>query len=274
MSEFEGKWAVILGVTGGAGAAAAGALSAQRKLNVFGVHRGNFPEEEKKVVARVEGAGVKSCMRIADAGTAGDAAAGAAQLLETAGPRSIKVLVHATANASYGTFAANPEQMLHPKQMAKTFDVMAHSFIYWVQELRRRDLLADNATIVALSNPMADSVVHGWGLIAAAKAALGIYVRQLADELGPLGHRVMLVKFGLVETHAIRIAFSDAQWEALKKRISRLVPYRRLTTVDEVADFICYAVGQGAEWFNGAAVDFSGGQANALLNPVFNPQDY
>lgn len=274
MERFEGKWAVVLGATGGSGGAAATALSTRRGLNVFGVHRGNYPEEEREVLDAVGRAGTVCHMRVAGAGGAEEAAQGAAELFETAGPRSVKVLVHAIASASYGTFVSTPDRMLHAKQVTRTFDVMAHSLVYWVQELVRRDLLAENATIVALSNPMADSVVHGWGLIAAAKAALGVYVRQMADELGPSGHRVALVKYGLVETRAIRMAFSDVQWDVLKKRISRLVPVRRLTNVREVADFICYLSGDGAEWFNGSEIDFTGGQANALLNPVFNPQDY
>jgi NAD(P)-dependent dehydrogenase (short-subunit alcohol dehydrogenase family) len=274
MERFEGKWAVVLGATGGSGGAAATALSSRRGLNVFGIHRGNHPEEARRVLDAVGGGGTACHMRVAGAGSAEDAAEGAAELFEVAGPRSVKVLVHAIASASYGTFVADPDRMLHAKQIGRTFEVMSHSLVYWVQELVRRDLLAENATIVALSNPMADSVVHGWGLIAAAKAALGVYVRQLADEIGPRGHRVTLLKYGLVETRAIRMAFSDDQWDELKKRISRLVPVRRLTTVEEVAKFICYLAGDGAEWFNGSAIDFSGGQANALLNPVFNPQDY
>jgi NAD(P)-dependent dehydrogenase (short-subunit alcohol dehydrogenase family) len=215
-------------------------------------------------------------LRVAPAGTPEDAAAGAEEILKVAGPKSVRIFIHAIADASYGCFVTSPRwNKLHPKQFAKTFEVMAHSFVYWVQELKARDLLADGAVIVGLSNPMADSVVHGWGLVAAAKAALERYVRQIADELGPEGYVVTLVKFGLVETRAIRLAFKEEHWEALKKAVSRRTPVRRLCTVGEVARFLsCLAARQEASWFNGATVDFSGGQAGSLFDPLFNPIDY
>ena len=272
--DMKGKWAVVLGTTGGTGGATARALSRDRGLNIFGMHRGHWPEEAERIQHEVKASGCECCLLKAGAGSVEEAEAGASHLLELAGPGSVQVFVHAIADASYGVFAADPERMLHPKQLDKTFRVMAHSFVYWVQELVRRDLLAPNATLIALGNPMPDSVVHGWGVVAAAKEALRIYVRQIADELGPRGIRTMLIKFGLVETQAIRIAFSDEEWDALRKRLTRIIPRRRLQTVDEVAGFISYVAGQGTDCFNGSTIDFSGGQTSALLNPVFHPDDY
>lgn len=264
------KWAVILGVTGGSGAAVAKAVSNDPGLNIFGVHRGNFARQAQEIQDQVSARGNLCHMRIAGAGTAADAELGARELEEVAGRKGVSLFVHAIADASYGMFASSADRFLHPKQFEKTFNSMAHSFVYWVQQLVARDLLADGATMIALTNPMVDSVVHGWGLVAAAKAALEIYVKQLADELGPAGYRVMLVKFGLVETQAIKIAFSDREWSRVTDEIAAVTPIRRLCAVEEVGRLVSYMTRPEALWFNGATVDFSGGQTASLLDCIFN----
>jgi NAD(P)-dependent dehydrogenase (short-subunit alcohol dehydrogenase family) len=211
-------------------------------------------------------------MHVAPAGEAEQASTGADALLKVAGPKSVRVFVHAIAGAHYGTFAnKHPMGRLEPWQFAKTFDAMAHSFVYWTQAMLDRDLLADGARIIALSNPMVDSVVHGWGLVAAAKAALEIYVRQMGHELGPRGHRVSMVKFGLVETLAIQRAFSDKEWERVKTAISGCTPARRLCTVEEVGEFLSVLAGPQGEWFNSGTIDMTGGQTGSLLDTIFNP---
>ena len=271
MSEPTRPWALVLGASGGTGGAVARCLARDPGWNVFGVHRGNHPEPAAAVEAAVEAAGRRCFMRLADAGTSESADAGAAQLEEIAGPRSVGVLAHAIASASYGRFASGARDQLHPRQIRKTFETMAHSFIYWVQALRERDLLAPGARIVAFTNPFADSCANGWGLIAAAKAALELYVRQLGLELGGEGYRTALVKFGLVETRAIRIAFGDAGWQNVTEAVAGVTPAGRLSTTEEVAELVSFLVDPRADWFNGATIDFTGGQAQSLINPLFNP---
>ncbi|MEZ4433961.1 MAG: hypothetical protein R3F65_16265 [bacterium] len=53
-------------------------------------------------------------------------------------------MVHSIANASYGRFASLDRAQFHHKQFEKTFDSMAHSFVYWTQALLSRELLAPN----------------------------------------------------------------------------------------------------------------------------------
>ncbi len=115
------------------------------------------------------------------------AAHGAEELAIVAGPRSVRILVHAVANASYGHFFARGRKRFEPAHFQKTFEAMSDSFVYWTQALLDRELLADGARLVAFSNPMVDSVVVGWGLVVAVKAALEQYVRHLGHEIGPWG---------------------------------------------------------------------------------------
>jgi NAD(P)-dependent dehydrogenase (short-subunit alcohol dehydrogenase family) len=274
MSSGVGDWCVILGVSGGTGASAARALAREPGLNVFGAHRGKHPGQATAVEEAVLAAGRRCHMRVAPAGSAEDAHAGVEELARVAGPKSVRIFVHSIADASYGALAAHPKwPVLEAKKFARTFDSMAHSFVWWAHEMLRQGVLADGARLVALSNPMVDSVVHGWGLVAAAKAALEIYVRQLGHELGPLGYRVSLLKFGMVETRAIQIAFEKPEWERVKGEISAATPARRLCTTDEVGAFLSVLAGRNGDWFNAGMIDFTGGQIGSLLDGVFNRHD-
>lgn len=265
------RWAVVLGASLGSGGAISAALARDPGLDIFGVHRGNHVDEAAAVEAAVAAAGRRCHMRIGEGGTPEAARQGAAELLEVAGPRSVRFFVHSIADASYGQFTCGGDGQFHPRQFDKTFERMAHSFVYWTQELLAHDLLAPGARIIGLTNPMVDSNVDGWGMVAAAKAALTTYVKFLALELRHKGHRVMLIKFGLVETRAIRMAFGEAEWAALRARIEQLTPDGRLCDVEDVARLVSQLDGDCADWFHGTTIDFTGGQADSLLDKIFHP---
>ena len=264
-----GLWAVVLGVSCGTGAAIARAVARDPGLSIFGVHRGNHPDLARAVQADVQAAGQRVHLRKAEAGTAEAAAEGAEELLRVAGPRSVSFFVHSIANASVGRLVSG-DGRLHPKQFQKTFDAMAHSFVYWAQELCARDLLAPSAHLLGLSNPMVDTVVTNTALIAASKAALESYVRHLAHELGPRGHRVNLLKFGAVSTTAFEETFGD-DGARLRALLRSVIPAGRISTTEEVARFVSILAGDGAKWFNGATIDFTGGETLALMNALLHP---
>ena len=263
-------WAIVIGVSSGTGAAIARAVTARSGLNLFGMHRGNYEASAKALVDDVVAVGARAEILRGDAGTPDGVASGIARLEEVAGPRSVRLFVHALADASIGSFVNGPGAPFHPKQFEKTFQVMAHSFVYWAQQLVARDLLADGACLLALTNPFVESVCGGFGMVAAAKAALDTYVRYLAFELGPKGFRVNVIKFGLVETPAVRRAFSDAAWARVVRRIGAVTPYRTISTTEEVARFVTHLAHDDTRWLNGASIDLTGGQAQSCLHYVMH----
>jgi len=267
---FDDRWAVILGVSAGSGAAIAKAVAREPGLHVFGVHRGNHPDGAASVERAVLGARRRVHLRQAEAGTAEAAEAGADELLAVAGPRSVKLFVHSLANASVGRLVSGGRDQLHPRQFAKTFDSMAHSFVYWAQALLARDLLAPGCHLLGLSNPMVDTVMRNTALIAATKAALDVYVRHLAHELGPRGHRVNLLKFGAVITPALETTFGEPGVRRLRRVLERAIPARRLSTLDEVARFVAVLAGDAAAWFNGATIDFTGGETQGMFDALMH----
>lgn len=256
----------------GTGAAVAREVAHRPGLDVFGMHRGYHPDEALAVVADVQALGRRCVMEKGDAGTQAGAVAGADALLAAAGPRSVRLFVHSLANASLGSIARPAEAQVSAAQVQKTFDSMAHSFVYWTQELLRRDLLAPGAQVLGLSNPLVDSLVRNGGLITATKAALEVYVRHLAYELGPMGHRVNLLKFGAVVTAAMGTTFSGEAGDALRDVLPRIVPAGRMCTLEEVARFVGVLAGDDARWFNGATIDFTGAQTQSLFDALVYPR--
>ena len=266
----------MLGASAGTGAAIAGSLSRRSQFDVFGVHRGNHEGSAAHVVAGVHAAGRACHMRVADAGTFAGAQDGADEILATAGRHSVAFFVHSIACASVARLVAGDgPPPAHPKQVERTFDSMAHSFVWWAQALLERDLLVPGAQLLALSNPMVDQVLRGTALVAAAKAALSTYTRHLAHELGPLGYRVNELKFGAVTTRALLSTVGEGAARAIAETAARAVPAGRLVTASEVANFVALLATPEAAWLNGATIDFTGGETQALYDHavhVYSPK--
>lgn len=265
------SWAVVLGASSGTGAAVARALATSPGLHVYGVHRGNHPAGAAAVTDDVSRLGRRCHLEVADAAPPEHADACCAALREREGPRCVRVFVHSIANASVTRLVV--DRAAHPKQVQRTFDAMAHSFVWWTQSLLRHDLLAPGARLLALSNPMVGQVLRGTALIAASKAALGVYVRHLAVELGPMGYRVNTLTFGAVMTTALRRTVGEGEAPRFETTVAGAVPARRLATLDEVARVVSFLAGEHSDFFNGADIDFTGGETSALLDRLTFPED-
>lgn len=257
------EWAIILGSSSGSGAAIAEALAAKPGLNILGIHRGNHPDGAAAVADAVRAAGSEYVEIISDAGREPGIAALVGQVRAAVGPESVKVFVHSIANASLGCLVRG-EILLHPKQIDKTFDSMAHSFLWWVRGLYQAELLAPGARILALTNAITDSTLANCSGIAAAKMALEMYVKYMGTELGPLGYRVNALKYGTVETAALQWIFPGNAWEKLKDVHDRMHPAGRMISTAEVGRFVSVLASDEGAWFNGAVIDLTGGQMNSV----------
>ena len=266
----EREWGLVLGASTGVGALIAERYAKDNGLSVWGLHRGNWPEDAAALAARIEHVGPRCVMQQADARSMETAEAVCDQLLEQLGPRSIKALTHSIASASVGVLTG-PERV-HAKQISATFERMAHSLVYWVQALESRELLAPGASIIALTNLMTETVVRGAALIAASKAALHTYVRHLAFELAPQGHKVNLVKFGLVVTPAVHQTFPEEKIQHLEATMARATFSRKLVDPDDVARIVAWLATDAAAVFNGVEIDLTAGEGRSFMDALIYPE--
>jgi NAD(P)-dependent dehydrogenase (short-subunit alcohol dehydrogenase family) len=257
------QWALVLGNTSGTGLAVSRSLAQEPGLHIFGMHRGNHAEGAAEVRRDVEALDRRYEELVGEAGKQALIDEALDRIAEVVGPRSIQIFVHSIANASIGYLASGPK-LLHHKQIDKTFNSMAHSFVYWTRGLVERDLLVDGGRILALTNAIKESTLSNLSVIAAAKAALEMYVKYLAWELGPKGYKVNALKFGTVESAALRWIFPDEIWKEVNETHHRMHCAGRMGTVEEVGDFVSVLAGDRGAWFNGAVIDFTGGQMNSV----------
>jgi 3-oxoacyl-[acyl-carrier protein] reductase len=271
MPNADQPWTLVLGASTGTGAAICRSLARDPGLDVFGIHRGHYPDEARALESDVRAAGRSVVLHVADAGTPDGVGACAGVVRDRIGTGRIAVVVHSLSGASLGHFLSERGDPFHPKQFEKTFNYLAHSFAYWAQALHEQGLLAPGALLLGLTNALHDQALHNCGLVAAAKAALQQYVRYLAIELGRVGHRVNLLQFGTVVTPALAKVLGPGAIARMERVHAEMIPAGRMCTLEEVARIVSVLAREEGAWFNGATIDYTGGMTQRLFDMVLQP---
>jgi enoyl-[acyl-carrier protein] reductase III len=256
---FEGEWALILGASSGFGAATARELG-RRGMGILGVHldrKATLPLAEA-VVADVESAG--SPIHLFNVNAADDERRShvCVRAVELLGGRPLCVFMHSLAFGTLKPFVTDlPGQQTSKPQLEMTLDVMAHSLVYWVQDLYARRLLGDGSHVFAMTSSGGTRVMPFYGAVSAAKAALESHVRQLALELGPTGVAVNAIRAGVTDTPASRkIPVAEYLFQEAKRRN----PGGRLTTPEDVATAIASLALPGTRWISGNVIGVDAGE--------------
>jgi enoyl-[acyl-carrier protein] reductase III len=253
-------WALILGASSGFGAATSQAL-ARAGMDIVGIHldpKATLPRA-KAVQAELEAVGRKALfinMNAADTRKR----AKAVERMKEVGVK-VKVLLHSLAFGSLRPYVAETrEDSLDQKQMEMTLDVMAHSLVYWVQDLAWADLFADDARIYAMTSEGNQRVMPTYGAVSAAKVALESHIRQLSYELAPRNIKVNAIQAGVTDTPALRMI--PGHQRVIEGTLSRN-PYHRLTQPEDVADAIVAFSRPELAWMTGNIIRVDGGECIA-----------
>ncbi len=253
-------WALILGASSGFGAATSQAL-ARAGMDIVGIHldpKATLPRA-KAVQADLEAVGRKALfinMNAADARKR----AKAVERMKEEGVK-VKVLLHSLAFGSLRPYVSETrESSLDQKQMEMTLDVMAHSLVYWVQDLAWADLFADDARIYAMTSEGNQRVMPTYGAVSAAKVALESHIRQLSYELAPRNIKVNAIQAGVTDTPALRMI--PGHQRVIEGTLSRN-PYHRLTRPEDVADAIVAFSRPELAWMTGNIIRVDGGECIA-----------
>ncbi|KAB2949620.1 MAG: SDR family oxidoreductase [Thermoanaerobaculia bacterium] len=253
------RWALILGASSGFGEAAARAFAADG-WDIFGVHldRKAGLEHVEEIRAAIAAAGRRSHFFNINAADHDKRREAVAAIREAAEGRPVGVLLHSLAFGTLKPFLAEDErEAISPQQMDMTLDVMAHSLVYWTQEVFRAGLFASGSRIYAMTSAGDRVVWRAYGAVSAAKSALESHVRQLAFELAPHGVTALAVKAGVTDTPALRkIPGNEALIESARARN----PAGRLTTPADVAACLVELSRPGTRWLTGCVVNVDGGE--------------
>ena len=256
-------WALILGASSGFGEATALALG-RAGMSIAGVHldrKATLPNAER-IAAEIVRLGRRALffnVNAADPARRAEVLDAVEQELGAHGEQGqLRVLLHSLAFGTLRPLAAdNPKEAVTKDQMDMTLDVMAHSLIYWTQDVVSRGLMGAGGRVFAMTSGGGTRVLPNYGPVSGAKAALESHVRQLAMELAPRHITVNAVRAGVTDTPALqKIPGSDR----IKAGALARNPFGRLTTTEDVARAIVAFSHSSTYWMTGNTLGVDGGE--------------
>ncbi|MCA2218260.1 SDR family oxidoreductase [Jidongwangia harbinensis] len=260
LTQLHQSWSLILGVSSGFGRATAREV-ARHGGHVIGVHfdAAQGADEARKLADELRDTGVQAHFFNQNAASGATRAEVVSRTAELTGGAGVRLVLHSLAFGSLLPLIPSPQESetITPRQMAMTVDVMAHSLVYWAQDLHAARLLPRGAKIFSMTSAGSTQALGSYGAVSAAKCALEAHTRQLAVELAPQGVAVNALRAGTTLTPALaRIPGSAVYAEACRARN----PHRRLTEPEDVAEFIALLTLTDSSWLTGNVIGVDGGE--------------
>ena len=258
-SNLKGKWALILGASSGFGEACALHL-AKEGVHIAGVHldRRVTLSHAEEVIQRVQSKGVKALYFNKNAAAEETRNEVCEELKKTISGGKLVVVMHSLAFGTLKDFIGeDKKKSISQKQIEMTHDVMAHSLVYWVQDLLFNNLIGKGTKVFAMTSAGGHSVWPTYGAVSGAKAALESHVRQLAFELAGKEIAVNCIQAGVTETPALKQIPGHEEMVELSKRRN---PHGRLTTTDDVAKALVQFCSMEGSWMTGNVIRVDGGE--------------
>ncbi|HAY34772.1 MAG TPA: SDR family oxidoreductase [Ignavibacteria bacterium] len=256
-------YALILGASSGFGKAIAAGL-AKSGVSIIGVHldRATTMPDVEILISDLKSNNVDVHfynVNAADAVKRADVISSIREIFSKEKDPELKVLVHSLAFGTLKPFISDdPKEMINQKQIEMTLDVMANSLVYWTQEIIKNDFMKRGGKIYAMTSSGGTRQIEFYGAVSAAKACLESYIRQLAMELGSRGISANSLRAGVTQTPALsKIPKSE---NIIANAIQRN-PEHRLTTAEEVAEFVVDNYRNNSHWMTGNVIGLDGGES-------------
>ncbi len=256
-------WALILGASSGFGEVCSLTL-AEAGMHIFGIHldrKATLPNVER-ITGRIRATGREAVffnVNAADEARRREVLEAMEKVLAERGtPGDVRVLHHSLAFGTLKPYIADqPEEALTKAQMDMTVDVMAHSLVYWAQDLVARRLMGRGGRIFAMTSAGGHKVWKTYGAVSAGKAALESHIRQLAVELAPAGITANAIQAGVTDTPALRRIPGS---QRMLEYAAAANPGGRLTTPADVAAALVAFSLPHTQWMTGNVIRVDGGE--------------
>ena len=256
--EMTPRWALVLGASSGFGEAAVNAL-AHAGYEIAGVHldRKAGIKHVDEIKAGIERVGRRALFFNVNAAAEDKRAEVIAALEKEIGDNggTVAVLMHSLAFGTLKPYIG--DDVLTKANIEMTLDVMAHSLVYWAQDLARTGLMGAGGRIFAMTSSGSTRVIQSYGAVSAAKCALESHIRQLAVELAPRSITANALRGGVTDTPALRKIPGN---EKLVEEATRRNPHGRMTRPEDVAAALVALCNPGADWITGNVINVDGGE--------------
>jgi NAD(P)-dependent dehydrogenase (short-subunit alcohol dehydrogenase family) len=253
MADLTGRTALVTGAGRGIGRAVAERLA--RSGAVVAVHYGHSRAAAEEVVGGIRAAGGAAFAVEADLAAEGCAeqlwSSFDQQVREHADRAGVDILVNNAGITPYESLMQTT-----PESFDRVVSVNARAPFFLVQQaLHGR--LRDGGRIINVSSATARIALTGILAYAMSKAAVDVFTRTLAKELGERGITVNAVACGYVDTD-INASWlrSDPEARRLAASISAL---NRVAEPEDIADVIAFLASDDSRWVTGHVIDATGG---------------
>lgn len=164
---------------------------------------------------------------------------------------TIDYLVHNAGHALYAPIAATTEA---------DFDavVAVHLKAPFFLTQHLLPLLADGGRVLTVSSGLARFTYPGYAAYGAAKGAVEVLTRYMAQEFAPRGITVNCVAPGAIATDFGGGAVRDIP--AVHRQVAAAIALGRPGEADDVGAAVAALLSDGMRWVNGARLEVSGGQ--------------
>ena len=242
------KRAVVIGGSGGVGAAICAAL-ARDGYDVALTWRSNRYAAEA-TAGEVRKLGRKATALRLDTS---DADAVSALFEELAGP------IHAVVHAAGPLVPQSYTGAVTPAEFRRVVDADLHGFFAVVHAALPR-LRATGGALVALSTAGLRRHPPGDVLSTAPKAAVEALIRAVAREEGRFGVRANAVALGVIETGMFHeLVESEELTPEWRAAALKNTPMRRFGSADEVGDAVVFLAGPRSSYITGQVLNLDGG---------------
>jgi NAD(P)-dependent dehydrogenase (short-subunit alcohol dehydrogenase family) len=163
--------------------------------------------------------------------------------------------------ANAGAVNPGPLAGLAMENWQRLFDINARSTFLLAQGFYAA-LKASRGNIVAIGSTSGLQPHTGHGAYSAAKAALTMLVRQLAQEWAVDGIRVNMIAPGLVETPLTQSVYDNL---AVRRAREEIVPLGRIGQPKDIAEAVCFLASDKASYITGQVLVVDGGILDATL---------
>ena len=248
------SWALILGASSGIGAACAKKL-AESGINIYGIYLRKPQSVIDELESYIKSQNVEVKFHKMNAMN-DEKRLEVINNLKNLG--KVKTFIHSIA---FGTLkpmlSKNDEPSLDAKNIEMTINVMGSSLVYWTQNLYNANLLKKGSQIFSMTSSGGHRQWPSYGAVSMAKSALESASRQLAIELASEGIAVNSIQAGVTDTPALRKIPGNEQMIDYANNHN---PSGRLTTPEDIADYVTLLSKSNNSWMTGNIIRIDGGE--------------